>query len=151
MGEMGPDQGRGGKHLIVPPGQERARRSTTAYYVQRATGMNIMFGFRTLDPDPGRRRRWSTRCGSTHIAEREDPPPTRIDLARTAARGPATSRAASTTGCGCTTSTSPRSSTSATASTWRCCKQLGIEKGQPFAPDERLTRDPGQDAPRPAS
>ena len=30
-------------------------------------------------------------------------------------------------------------------------KQLGIEKGKPFAPDERLTRDPDRGAPRRAS
>src|SRR3954453_4462883 len=55
MGEMGPDAGRGGKHLVVPPGQN-APEVGEGWYVQRATGMNIMFGFRTLDPDPERTR-----------------------------------------------------------------------------------------------
>jgi hypothetical protein len=55
IGEMGPDQGRGGTHLIVPPGQP-APDVDDGTYLHRATGMNIMFGFRTLDPDPQRSR-----------------------------------------------------------------------------------------------
>jgi len=51
LGEMGPDRGRGGKHLIVPPGQDLPDVDAS-FYVHQATGMNVMFGFRTLDPDP---------------------------------------------------------------------------------------------------
>ena len=47
----GPISGRGGKHLIVPPGQDPPEVDDS-FYVHQATGMNIMFGFRTLDPDP---------------------------------------------------------------------------------------------------
>ena len=50
MGEMGPDEGRGGRHLIVPPGQDPPEVDAS-FYVHQATGMNVMFGFRTLDPD----------------------------------------------------------------------------------------------------
>jgi hypothetical protein len=53
LGEMGPDRGRGGRHLIVPPGAVPAEVDPS-YYVHQATGMNVMFGFRTLDPDPQR-------------------------------------------------------------------------------------------------
>src|SRR3954464_14545115 len=55
LGEMGPDHGRGGRHVVVGPGQD-APELDGDYYLQRATGMNIMFGFRTLDPDPERAR-----------------------------------------------------------------------------------------------
>src|SRR3954451_16644268 len=48
LGEMGPDQGRGGKYLLVPPG-ETAPDADEMFTLQ-ATGMNVMFGFRTLDP-----------------------------------------------------------------------------------------------------
>src|SRR3954449_6990575 len=44
MGELGPDQGRGGTHLIVPPGAEAPQ--VEGAYVLQATGMNVMFGFR---------------------------------------------------------------------------------------------------------
>jgi hypothetical protein len=53
LGEMGPDRGQGGKHLIVPPGQDPPDVDSS-FYVHQATGMNVMFGFRTLDPDPQR-------------------------------------------------------------------------------------------------
>ena len=34
LGEMGPDQGRGGKHLVVPPGAGRRPTTTTAHVLQ---------------------------------------------------------------------------------------------------------------------
>ncbi len=55
LGEMGPDQGRGGRHLIVPPGTP-VPEVDDSYYVHQASGMNVMFGFRTLDPDRERSR-----------------------------------------------------------------------------------------------
>ena len=65
MGEMGPDQGRGGKHVIVPPGATAP--DADGMFPLQATGMNVMFGFRTLDPDPSARRRSSTRSGSIRM------------------------------------------------------------------------------------
>ncbi|WP_328723509.1 DUF1254 domain-containing protein [Streptomyces sp. NBC_00247] len=56
MGEMGPDRGQGGTHLIVPPGQPVPDGTPGEVHVLYATGMNVMFGFRTLDPDPDRSR-----------------------------------------------------------------------------------------------
>jgi hypothetical protein len=53
LGEMGPDQGAGGRHLVLPPDAETPEH-TDEFRPHRASGMNIMFGFRTLDPDPGR-------------------------------------------------------------------------------------------------
>src|SRR3954471_10711652 len=52
MGEMGPERGAGGRSLVVPPGQEPPADLDGEYAVMRSSGMNIMFGFRTLDPDP---------------------------------------------------------------------------------------------------
>jgi hypothetical protein len=56
MGEMGPERGAGGKHLVLPPGEPVPDQVDPSFYVHRATGMNVMFGFRTLDPDPERSR-----------------------------------------------------------------------------------------------
>ena len=53
LGEMGPDQGRGGKHLVLAPGQA-APADTSGMYVHQASGVNLFFGFRALDPDPAR-------------------------------------------------------------------------------------------------
>ena len=76
MGEMGPDAGKGGKHLIVPPGQEPP--DDDELHVLRSTGMNVMFGFRTLDPDPGRAKALVDAVRIYPYAQREDPPPTRV-------------------------------------------------------------------------
>src|SRR3954462_3173452 len=54
MGEMGPDEGRGGRHLVLPPGGTAPELD--GMFALQATGMNVMFGFRTLDPDPQRAR-----------------------------------------------------------------------------------------------
>src|SRR6201996_8448409 len=37
LGEMGPDRGRGGRHLIVPPGQDPPKVDAS-YYVHQASG-----------------------------------------------------------------------------------------------------------------
>src|SRR6187402_3118304 len=51
VGEMGPDLGEGGRYVVVPPGWPTPE-PTDDTFVLESTGMNIMFGFRTLDPDP---------------------------------------------------------------------------------------------------
>ena len=110
-----------------------------SYYVHQSSGMNVMFGFRTLDPDPERSRGLGRRrCGSTPSTAASRPADA-DRLTRWARLVAATSRAAWSTGTGCTRSTSARSSTSGTASIWRCSSNSGIEKGKPFAPDDRLT------------
>ena len=76
MGEMGPEHGAGGKHLIVPPGDPRPQVDQS-YYVHQATGMNIMFGFRTLDPDPARAQTLVEGVRITSLDGR-DAPATRI-------------------------------------------------------------------------
>ncbi|THV28975.1 DUF1254 domain-containing protein [Glycomyces paridis] len=53
MGEMGPDQGQGGKYLVIAPGV-RPPEDHGEYRLLQSSGVNIMFGFRTLDPDPAR-------------------------------------------------------------------------------------------------
>ena len=67
MGEMGPDKGKGGKHVIVGPGQS-APPDADGLFALQATGMNIMFGFRTLDPDPAAREGVGRR--GTHLSLR---------------------------------------------------------------------------------
>jgi len=75
IGEMGPDQGRGGRHLIIPPGEPPP--AADGCYLHQATGVNVMFGFRTLDPDP---RRAQALVGAVRITSLDgrDAPATRI-------------------------------------------------------------------------
>ena len=99
--------------------------------------MNIMFGFRTLDPDPERSAALVAGVRIYPYAQRDDPPPTRI----------VTPDGRAWTG------DQPRG-----LAYWErlhdiyqseivderdrfylaMLKQLGIEKGTPFAPDDRL-------------
>ena len=76
MGEMGPDQGRGGRHVIIPPGGTAP--DADEMFVLQATGMNVMFGFRTLDPDPQRAQALVDAVRIYPYAQRDDPPPTRV-------------------------------------------------------------------------
>ena len=76
MGEMGPDKGRGGKHVIVGPGQSVPQDD--GLFALEATGMNVMFGFRTLDPDPSARKALVDAVRIYPYAERDEPPPTRV-------------------------------------------------------------------------
>jgi hypothetical protein len=138
MGEMGPDRGQGGKHVIVPPGTE-APDVPAGFYVQHSTGMNIMFGFRTLDPDPARAQALVDAVKIYPYTLREDPPPTRVV----------------SPGGRPWTGDQPGG-----IAYWErlhaivgrevvderdrfhmaMLRQLGIEKGKPFAPDDRLRR-----------
>ena len=76
LGEMGPDQGRGGEYVLVPPG-ETAPDADEMFTLQ-ASGMNVMFGFRTLDPDPQRAQALVEAVRIYPYAKRDDPPPTRV-------------------------------------------------------------------------
>lgn len=76
LGEMGPDQGQGGKYLIVPPGE--AAPAADGYYVLKSTGVNIFFGFRTLDPDPVRAQSLVDAVKIYPYSQRHNPPATRL-------------------------------------------------------------------------
>jgi len=77
MGEMGPDAGKGGRHLLLAPGQEEPA-DTDGLHVLRSTGNNVMFGFRTLDPDPARAQALVDAVRIYPHAQRDDPPVTRV-------------------------------------------------------------------------
>ena len=140
MGEMGPDKGRGGKYLILAPGHDAGQDDATdnAYSMLQSTGMNLFFGFRTLDPDPARSQALVEQVRIYPYEQREDPPPTRV----VTPEGRAWS------------GDHPRG-----LEYWRrlheiyqsevvderdrfylaMLRQLGIEIGKPFTPDDRLT------------
>ena len=52
LGEGGPDQGMGGRYLVVGPGQSVP--PNRANFVIHSPSVNVLVGFRTLDADPAR-------------------------------------------------------------------------------------------------
>lgn len=50
IGEMGPDKGKGGKYILVPPTMKDSKAA--GYFIVPCNTVNVFFGFRTLDPDP---------------------------------------------------------------------------------------------------
>ncbi|MCV7131753.1 DUF1254 domain-containing protein [Mycobacterium hodleri] len=75
LGEMGPEKGAGGRHLVLPPGAEEPEDSD-GFTCHRATGMNILFGFRTLDADADRAQALVENVKIYSYADRRNPPPT---------------------------------------------------------------------------
>jgi hypothetical protein len=136
LGEMGPDRGEGGTHLVLPPGHD-VPPGTEHDYVHRATGMNVMIGFRALDPDPDRAGALVDAVGITPFDGRDAPATRVVSPAGRPWSGD-----------------QPRG-----LEYWvrlheiyqreivderdrfylAMLRQLGIEQGRPFAPDARLT------------
>jgi hypothetical protein len=140
MGEMSPDQGKGARYLVVPPGQEPpAGAEADGFRPLLSTGVNIMFGFRTLDPDPGRARALVEAVRVHPYARRNDPPPTRIvspdgrPWSGDQPRGLAYWERLHAVYQSEVVDERDRFFLA-------MLRQLGIEKGRPFAPDERLRR-----------
>lgn len=51
MGQTGPDKGKGGKYLVLPPGTEPPT-DADKYYLAKSETMNILVSLRVLDPNP---------------------------------------------------------------------------------------------------
>ncbi len=137
MGQTGPDKGKGGKYIIVGPGQE-ANIPEGAYRADSPT-MNVFWGFRALDKDPAKADALLKALKIYPLTKTGNPPVTRIvDI-----NGKRWS------------STSPRG-----LEYWKhlhaiierepvherdrffmaMLKPLGIEKGKPFEPDEHQSK-----------
>jgi hypothetical protein len=76
MGETGPDQGQGGKYLILGPGQKAVGAS--GYRVMKSPTNNILVGFRVLGPDPEAAKQLVGRFRMYPNATRKNPAPTRL-------------------------------------------------------------------------
>lgn len=134
MGETGPDAGKGGKYLIVGPGQEAPRAN--GYRVIHSPTVNIFVAFRALDADPAKANSLIQKFRMYSYADRASSSPTRFlrpdgrkwsqvpprglayweRLADIIQREPVMERDRVMMG---------------------MLQPLGLEKGKPFAPDER--------------
>ncbi len=137
LGEMGPDGGNGGRHVVIPPGQEPPA-GLDGYHVLRSTGMNVMFGFRTLDPDAARSSALVAGVRIYPFEQRHDPPPTRIISPE---GRPWTGDQPSGLDYWVRLHEIYQSEIVDERDRFYLAmlKQLGIEKGKPFAPDARLS------------
>jgi hypothetical protein len=53
VGLTGPDQGKGGKYIIVGPGDDPSKYKKDGVYVFQSDTNNVFFGLRLLEADPG--------------------------------------------------------------------------------------------------
>jgi hypothetical protein len=60
LGQAGPDQGRGGKYLVVGPGQEVPKAD--GYYVVQSKTNNVFIGIRVLEPGEDKIRDCPGKC-----------------------------------------------------------------------------------------
>lgn len=72
VGAMGPDQCKGGKYLILPPGSEM--EDLEGYFTVRMPNNNLWIGFRTLDPDKEKGMEWVKSIKLYPYEQRDNPP-----------------------------------------------------------------------------
>lgn len=77
LGEAGPDKGKGGKYLVVGPGQDVPPNSG-AYRLIRSPTSNVFVAFRALDADPAKAKESIARFHMYPYAQRDKPAPTRF-------------------------------------------------------------------------
>ncbi|AIG01111.1 lipoprotein [Pseudomonas fluorescens] len=77
MGQTGPDQGKGGKYLVLPPGHEPPV-DAGKYYLAKSETMNVLVGFRVLDPDPAKGKALVEQFKMYPYAQRAAPGKTRL-------------------------------------------------------------------------
>ncbi|UVJ46278.1 DUF1254 domain-containing protein [Pseudomonas sp. LS1212] len=77
MGQTGPDKGQGGKYLILPPGA-KPPADAGKYYLAKSKSMNVLVGFRVLDPDPAKGQALVEQLRMYPYEQREHPDKTRL-------------------------------------------------------------------------
>ena len=136
LGLAGPDQGKGGKYVLVGPAQEAPK--VEGAFVLRSPTFGVIFFYRALDPDPTKAEALSKGVRIYRCAERNNPPTTRFltpDPAKIATfldppRGMEFWKRLS--------ATIQREPVEDRDRLFMAMlKPLGIEKGKPFQPDER--------------
>jgi hypothetical protein len=77
LGVVGPDQGKGGKFLMLPPGH--ADVEADGYFIVRPSTRNVFFGVRLLDADNEKAiKELVPQLRSYPYSERERPPPEQV-------------------------------------------------------------------------
>jgi hypothetical protein len=133
MGLPGPDRGKGGKYVIVGPGQDAPQGDE--FIVVRSSTMNLLMGFRNLETDP---ERAANVYRLYPLAKRNDPPSTRyIEVDGRAWTGQQPRGLAYWERLADILKREPVQERDRIM--MAMLRSIGIEKGKAFAPDERLT------------
>lgn len=137
VGAFGPDQCKGGKYLIIPPGNDMP--DVNGYFTLRSPSQNIGLGFRALVPDPEEGIAWIKSLQLYPYSKRENRPETRFieangkDWSHMQPRGMAYWERLADIINNEVVQEHDRVMMA-------MLKPLGIEKGKPFNPDERQTK-----------
>lgn len=135
IGEMGPDKGKGGKYVLVPPTLKDFK--APGYFIVPCNTVNMFFGFRTLDPDPKVTETLLKQVKIYPYAQRANPTPTKVVSPPAGKKwlGIPPTGIAYWERLHAILQNEPVEERDRFFMAW--LRNLGIEKGKPFAPDER--------------
>lgn len=135
IGEMGPDKGKGGKYVLVPPTMKDFKAD--GYFVIPCRTVNMFFGFRTLDPDPKVTEELLKKVKIYPYSQKANPALTKVvsPPANKSWYGIQPSGIKYWERLHAILQDEPVEDRDRFFMAW--LKNLGIEKGKPFAPDER--------------
>ncbi len=135
IGEMGPDKGKGGKYILVPPTLKDFKAD--GYFIVPCNTVNMFFGFRALDPDPKVTENLLKQVKIYPYAQRANPAPTKVVSPPAGKKwlGIQPSGIAYWERLHDILQNEPVEERDRFFMAW--LRNLGIEKGKPFAPDER--------------
>ncbi|KAF2515895.1 DUF1254 domain-containing protein [Flavobacterium zhairuonense] len=134
IGEMGPDKGKGGKYLLVPPTMKDLK--PVGYFIVPCNTMNMFFGIRSLDPDPKSTEDIVKKVKIYPYSQRANPTQTKIVSPPAGKKwlGNQPTGIAYWERLHAILQVEPVEDRDRFFMAW--LKNLGIEKGKPFAPDE---------------
>jgi len=135
IGEMGPDKGKGGKYILVPPTIKDFKAE--GYFIVPCNTVNMFFGFRALDPDPKITETLLKQVKIYPYAQRANPAPTKVISPPAGKKwlGIQPSGIRYWERLHAILQNEPVEERDRFFMAW--LRNLGIEKGKPFAPDER--------------
>lgn len=73
LGLTGPDQGNGGKYLVIAPGDDPSRHAGSGRIVLQSATNNVLIGLRLLNPDPRAAAEFKTALAMSRLGEEPRP------------------------------------------------------------------------------
>jgi hypothetical protein len=133
-GQTGPDKGQGGRYLVLGPGHEDIEAD--GYYVVRSPTRNVWFAHRSLDPDLEKAKALAGQFAIYPYADRDKPSTTR-HIAPDGRPWTGTQPRGMDYWAGLAKIIDLEPALERDRMILAMLAPLGIEKGKPFAPDER--------------